>query len=182
MNRAKSNKNEENIVTFYQNPAIDILFGNIHSVVPSKRQDFKPVDARFIDENGDEQILRNLYERKPSTKSVRDFEEMMRKILDKPYYKEKRIAKPATVEVVISISLTKSEFEKVDVDNVAKTILDSIKGYIFEDDSQVARLVCDKFIHPLSKPSFLIAVTELKPGRNGLHGGAWMYSLKKPVE
>jgi len=173
---------EGSIVTFYQNPAVDILFGNMHSSVPSKRQDFKPIDARYIDENGDEQILRDFYVRKPSSKSVKDFEDLVHRILDDPYYKEKRISKPAIVEVVISLSLIKSEVEKVDVDNVAKTVLDSIKGYIIDDDSQVVRLVCEKIIHPMNIPSFLIAVTELKPGRGGLHGGAWMYTSRKPVE
>lgn len=181
MKSHNDNKEDDNSVyTFYQNPNVDILFGSINNSVPSKKQDFKPIDARFVDENGQEQILRDFYVKKPSSKSVKNFESLIHQMLDKPYYKEKRIAKPAIVEVTISLSLIKSEYDKVDVDNVAKTVLDSIKGYLIDDDSQVVRLMCEKMIHPMNIRSFLIAITELKPDRNGLFGGYWLYTSKKP--
>ena len=184
MTRHKNKRETENkIYTFYQNPNVDILFGSMYSTVPSKKQDFKPIDARFIDENGREQIIRDFYVKKPSSQSVKDFENLIHQMLDNPYYMEKRIVQPAKVEVVISLSLIKSEHDKVDVDNVAKTVLDSIKGYLIDDDAQVVRLICEKTIHPLNVPSFLIAVTELKPpDRNGLFGGYWLYTLNNPEE
>lgn len=33
----------------------------------------------------------------------------------------------------------------MDLDNLAKALLDSIKGYLFHDDSQVARLLVERF-------------------------------------
>ena len=167
-------------VTFHQNPEIDILFGSMNVSVPSKRVDFKPIDARYTDEDGNEQILKDFYVRKPNSQSVRNFENLIRSMLENSPIMGKRIPKPGVVEVMISLTLLKSEFDKVDVDNVAKTVLDSIKGYLFDDDSQVVRLVCEKSLHDLNVRSFLIAVTEIKPGRPGLFSGHWLYSLKDP--
>ena len=33
----------------------------------------------------------------------------------------------------------------MDLDNLAKAILDAIKGYLFHDDAQVARLIVERF-------------------------------------
>ena len=33
----------------------------------------------------------------------------------------------------------------IDLDNLAKALLDAIKGYLFHDDAQVARLVVERF-------------------------------------
>jgi Holliday junction resolvase RusA-like endonuclease len=32
----------------------------------------------------------------------------------------------------------------LDLDNLAKALLDALKGYVFVDDSQIARLVCER--------------------------------------
>ncbi len=62
------------VVTYIQNPDIDILFGYVGATIPSKRQDFKPIDITAIDDDGTEEILRNFYVKKPSTQSVLEFE------------------------------------------------------------------------------------------------------------
>lgn len=36
------------------------------------------------------------------------------------------------------------EYPKIDVDNVAKAVLDGIKGHVFHDDSQIMRLLVEK--------------------------------------
>ena len=33
----------------------------------------------------------------------------------------------------------------IDLDNLAKALLDAIKGYLFHDDAQVARLLVERF-------------------------------------
>jgi crossover junction endodeoxyribonuclease RusA len=33
----------------------------------------------------------------------------------------------------------------LDLDNLAKALLDALKGHVFYDDSQIARLVCERF-------------------------------------
>jgi crossover junction endodeoxyribonuclease RusA len=46
-------------------------------------------------------------------------------------------------EVDIAIFLNPN-FPAIDLDNVAKAVLDGIKGHVFVDDSQVMRLVVEK--------------------------------------
>lgn len=46
-------------------------------------------------------------------------------------------------EVDIQIHLNPN-FPQIDVDNVAKAVLDGIKGHVFVDDSQIMRLLVEK--------------------------------------
>lgn len=46
-------------------------------------------------------------------------------------------------EVEINIFLNPN-FPKIDVDNVAKAVLDGLKGHVFIDDSQITRMVVEK--------------------------------------
>jgi crossover junction endodeoxyribonuclease RusA len=46
-------------------------------------------------------------------------------------------------EVAITIELNPN-FPAIDLDNVAKAILDGIKGFVFYDDAQVMKLVVEK--------------------------------------
>jgi len=165
-------------VTFIQNPETDILFGYMGKGIPSKRVDFKPVPMKAVHPDGKEEILNNFYEKKPSSQSVLEFEKLIRdEILDSDY-RNKKILKPNLVEVVISISLTEKKYFDIDVDNIAKTILDSITGYLIEDDSQVKRVVCEKDIHPLNVEGFFVAVTKLNEKRKGLAGNMWLFTQK----
>jgi Holliday junction resolvase RusA-like endonuclease len=169
----------KNVAIFIQNPAIDILFGSVGATIPSKRQDFKPIEVTAVHDDGTEEILKNFYVRKPSSQSVYEFEQLIHDQITSSSLHEKKIMKPSLVEVVIAITLTKGKYFEIDVDNIAKTVLDSLKGYLFEDDSQVKRLICDKDIHPLNKDGFFIAVTELKEGRPGLIGNFHLFSEQK---
>jgi Holliday junction resolvase RusA-like endonuclease len=36
------------------------------------------------------------------------------------------------------------EAPRLDLDNLAKAVLDGLKGFVFFDDSQIARLVCER--------------------------------------
>ncbi len=36
------------------------------------------------------------------------------------------------------------ETPRLDLDNLAKALLDALKGYVFYDDSQIARLLCER--------------------------------------
>jgi crossover junction endodeoxyribonuclease RusA len=46
-------------------------------------------------------------------------------------------------EVAITIELNPN-YPAIDLDNVAKAVLDGIKGYVFHDDAQVMKLVVEK--------------------------------------
>ena len=166
--------------TIYQNPEIDILFGHVNYVIPSKKEDFKPIEVAAVFEDGTEEILRDFYQKKPSSKSVREFEEYIRKLITDTPYIEKKILKPSLVEVIVCLTLKKEKYFDIDVDNVAKTVLDSLTGYLFEDDSQVKRVVCEKNIHPLNMEGFFIAVTKLSETRRGAVGDLYLFSETDP--
>lgn len=38
------------------------------------------------------------------------------------------------------------ETPTLDLDNLAKALLDALKGHVFFDDSQIARLLCERFV------------------------------------
>ena len=38
----------------------------------------------------------------------------------------------------------RGEAPRLDLDNLAKAVLDGLKGFVFFDDSQIARLVCER--------------------------------------
>lgn len=173
-------RNNKKFVTFVQNPEIDILLGYMDISIPSKKQDFKPVEIRQVYQDGKVEILNNFYVKKPNSKSVREFEELIRSEILESEYKERKITKPHLVEVGIFLTITKKKYFDIDVDNIAKTVLDSITGYLIDDDSQVKRVICQKDIHPLNKNGFFIAITKLTEKRNGLLGNNYyLYSEKK---
>jgi crossover junction endodeoxyribonuclease RusA len=51
--------------------------------------------------------------------------------------------KDGEFEVAITIELNPN-YPAIDLDNVAKAVLDGIKGFVFYDDAQVMRLVVEK--------------------------------------
>ncbi|MGQ1788467.1 RusA family crossover junction endodeoxyribonuclease [Saccharicrinis sp. GN24d3] len=154
-------------VTFVQNSNIDYLFGFIGGEpVPTKQDAYKPINVVEIDELGGETILNDFYRRKPETDSVKRFKEFI-KVVAKNVIKEK-IPMPNKVQVHLSISIKEKRFFEVDVDNLAKTVLDSLNNVAFDDDSQVTSLIVEKDIHPMKINKILIAITELTPERHGL--------------
>ena len=38
------------------------------------------------------------------------------------------------------------EVPRLDLDNLAKALLDALKGHVFVDDSQIARLLCERVV------------------------------------
>lgn len=161
---------------FYKNPDIDFLLGTMNDKIPSKKEDFKPVPVL----NGETQeILKDFYQKKPSSESVRRFEEMLHNQL-KAYDDVKKIAKPSLVEVIITITLRKERIFDVDVDNISKTVLDALKGYLYDDDSQVSKLFCHKEVHALNIPGYFIAVTELTNDRRGGIRDFYLFSESEP--
>ncbi len=61
------------------------------------------------------------------------------------FRKEWRGRRPAFGDFAVEIILRHvGEAPLLDLDNLAKALLDAIKGYAFHDDSQVARLVVER--------------------------------------
>jgi crossover junction endodeoxyribonuclease RusA len=61
------------------------------------------------------------------------------------FRKEWRGARPAWGEFAVEIRMEYlGDPPWLDLDNLAKAILDAIKGYVFHDDAQVARLLVER--------------------------------------
>ena len=156
-------------ITFYKNPKIEILFGFYGGKpIPTKQDKFKPIQAIAVDEEGNEIEVKNLYERKEDKNSIQEMKELVSENAKKAFEKKGIIKRPAELEVVLSISLTERRFKEVDVDNLAKTILDGLTGVAFDDDAQVSSLMVTKFVHQMKVDSILIGITELTEANKGL--------------
>ena len=117
--------NQANIITFHQNPFYNDLFGTFDTQIPSRRFGYKK-DA----------------EGKPTItslpKSTREFQAKIKAILsDRP-----KPEWPHTGRLLIAIlvHLTKKEYRIKDIDNLAKSLLDAMKGIVFKDDVQIDSL------------------------------------------
>jgi Holliday junction resolvase RusA-like endonuclease len=65
--------------------------------------------------------------------------------------------------IQFSVSDTQSRLNKIDLDNLAKTIFDSLQGVVFEDDVQIVRHTADKeFVNGII--AHIVAIKRLAPG------------------
>ena len=164
----------------YSNPKLDFLFGLYGGeAIPPKHNQFKPIDVFEIDENGKEKILKDFYLRKPGKNAVREFQELIKQTAEKIFNETNRIKRPNQVEVVLSISLLEKKFREVDVDNLAKTVLDRLNKIAYDDDSQVSSLIVNKHIHPSKTNSIFIGITKLTEKRAGFAGDIKLFSSTK---
>ena len=73
-----------------------------------------------------------------------------------------RGSRPAWGEFSVEIQMEYvGEPPWMDLDNLAKAILDAIKGYAFHDDAQVARLLVER--RPGERERITVRVTKLDP-------------------
>ncbi|MFT3845338.1 MAG: RusA family crossover junction endodeoxyribonuclease [Lacibacter sp.] len=91
-------------------------------------------------------------------KQNRKFEEYLRNHL----LKVKQDKWPVKGKVMVFISVTGSQewIENIDVDNISKSVLDSIKNIVIEDDSSVYALFADKRL-VLNKSGLLIGIKKI---------------------
>lgn len=77
------------------------------------------------------------------------------------FRKEWRGARPAWGDHAVEIRMEHiGDPPWMDLDNLAKALLDAIKGFVFHDDSQVARLLVERF--PGEREQITIKVYALK--------------------
>ena len=77
------------------------------------------------------------------------------------FRKEWRGARPAWGDHTVEIDMDYvGEPPWLDLDNLAKAILDAIKGYAFHDDAQVARLLVER--HPGERERITVTVRALQ--------------------
>ena len=166
--------------TYYQNPKVDYLFGYLGGKpIPSHQDKYKPIELIGVTEDGEEEILDNVYIKNPAKNAVSEFQEKIRQDAEKIFGENGRIDTPTEIEVILSISVTERRFKEVDVDNLAKTVLDGLKGAAFEDDSQVASLIVSKHVHPMKINGIFIGITELNANNQGFNGDIKLMSDQK---
>lgn len=150
------------IKTYYQNPLIDhlVIFANLE-IVPTKQDKFKAITSSTSEGN-------ILYELNTDTPSVKYLDDIIRQHFTKSQFKI--IPKNIPVEIVISVGTNgEKRYKSVDVDNLAKAILDCLNGCVLEDDSQVQKLICTKFVdETLQWHSLALAITELRNDTRGI--------------
>ena len=76
-----------------------------------------------------------------------------------------KIPMPIEVEVILFISITESRYKTVDIDNLAKSVLDALNTVAFDDDSQVTSLICKKMM--FKENGILIGITKLTSNKIG---------------
>lgn len=161
--------NKDDSITFYKNPKIDFLFGYFGDLPVSTKQDkFKPIEVVEIDTDGKEEILNNFYMKKPPKDSIQSFENYIKELASENFNDNNRIKKPAFIQVYLSISITEKRFKEVDVDNLAKSVLDGLNGVAYDDDSQITSLIVKKHIHPMKQNGIMIGISELTENNKGL--------------
>lgn len=167
-------------VTFRQNPKVEILFGFYGGKpIPTKQDKFKPLKAFEIDEDGNEVELKNFYERKEDKNSIQEMKELVSEYATEAFKEKGIIKSPANVEVVLSFSVKERRFKEVDVDNLAKTILDGLTGVAFEDDAQVSSLIVNKHVHEMKIDALFIGVTELTEENKGFRNDIKLFGEVK---
>jgi hypothetical protein len=125
-----------NYVTYYQNPFYDeVLIFLLDQPVPPKQRKGKLQNRNF------EALIKN------------DLSQSQNE--NWPYLER--------VMVVFSVTGPIDYLDNVDIDNVAKSILDICKGILFKDDRQVYSLIAEKHIQP-TQPAFVLALRKMKEG------------------
>lgn len=169
---------EENFVTYYQNPKTDYLFGFFGgSPIPTKQDKFKQLSIIQVDDDGTRKLLNNIYTKKPNEFAIQEFNAYIQGLAKEVFKNGEIICRPAEIEVVLAISVTEKRYKTVDLDNLAKTVLDSLIGIAYEDDSQIASLICNKHIHPLKINGLMIGVTKLTAENGGFDKDINLFSI-----
>jgi Holliday junction resolvase RusA-like endonuclease len=157
---------------------LDVFFGMFNcQQIPTKQDRFEAVNgAIYKIVNGEYVKIENekLYLKKDSNNSLSEFTKLFQENLESIKEEELPYKKDIMVEVIISVYTTEKRFKTVDVDNLAKAILDCLKGIIFEEDSQLVNLLVKKYVHQKKpKDGLFIGVRKIKD-----HSESWFKDIK----
>ncbi len=139
--------------TFFANPYFDelmIFFGN--TVLTSKDR-FIPMICSQCDH-------KELYEKKGKENKADYIENIQTKLRNNP---NPKWPFKGRLQVQFSVSDKQSRLNDIDLDNLAKAILDSLQGVVFENDAQIDVLIATKNF-TAGMIANLIAIKELQPG------------------
>lgn len=135
------------------NPDFDFICGYIGGFddVPTKQDKFKPIKQKtlfYTDQEGNEhQLEGDFYISNNKAKEVmKKFETKFVDCIEEMLSEEHPYLPPIHLEVVMNIKMSEKRLKSVDVDNLAKSVLDFMTGRVFEDDSQVINLFVSKSV------------------------------------
>ena len=137
-----------------KNKEFDVIGGFIGGFedIPTKQDKFKPItEAEIIAKkaDGSEEKLDNVYVMNHKVKqSIKDFEAKFLDIIKGVITDEHPYEKNIPLEIIINVKMSAKRYNSVDVDNIAKCVLDVMKGELFEDDSQLQSLFIYKEVPP----------------------------------
>ena len=140
--------------TFIANPYFDELILFAGTEVFTYQEHLKPIECIQCNRQ-------NLYEMRNKGKGNKsEYIERIKEIMNG----EKNPDWPFKERLLVQfgISTIKSKLDTIDIDNMAKTILDIFKGLIYENDSQVIALAGDKNF-TLGRKAFFVAIKRLGP-------------------
>lgn len=136
--------------TFWANPFYDDIIVFLDKV-PSSQDKLKPIDTTLG--------IFQLYEKNNVTEFKRNLQERL-KVKSKPNWAYKN-----DLFMAVNITGTKSDVYDKDLDNLLKTLFDTLKGIVFLDDRQIIKLTAEKQITDKIK-GVMIALKELSPTDN----------------
>lgn len=136
--------------TFWANPFYDDIITFLDRL-PSSQDKFKPVDKA--------QGIFQLYEKNNVTEFKRKLQERLT-AKAKPNWTYK-----GDLFMAVNITGTKADVYDKDLDNLLKTLFDTLKGIVFDDDRQIIKLSAEKQITNRVR-GVMIALKELTPSEN----------------
>jgi Holliday junction resolvase RusA-like endonuclease len=140
-------------VALKKNPDLDFFIGFLGGAeIPTKQDWYEPMTGykfTVVEQDGTETEMDeyDFYIKKKSGNNLKKFNDTFKEQIRENLKTEHPYKKPEKLEVIISVSMDEERLGKVDVDNLAKAILDCFNGLVFEDDSQIVSLMVFKDIN-----------------------------------
>lgn len=133
--------------------AIDFHFG-ISEIIPSTQEAYREEFEGKV--------------RKVEKEQLTQFKKTLAQVLDERLKDNEQFPSDREFFVfIIQYFASGKEYTRRDIDNMAKTILDVLKGRFYRDDSQVKTLLIGKKIEPRIQQNFAyIAIQQLAAGRD----------------
>lgn len=167
-------------VKIIYNPDFDYICGYLGGFddIPTKQDKFKPLPSKqitYVDGNGEViSIEGDFYiSNNKAKENLKRFEEHFTECIHATLTENQPYKKPRQLEVIMNIKMSEKRLRNVDVDNIAKCVLDIMNGKVFEDDSQVRSLfvfkdvIQDKLVPQLSGITVGVRVIDDKPSLLG---------------
>jgi Holliday junction resolvase RusA-like endonuclease len=135
-----------------KHPDLDFFIGQLGGPeIPTKQDKFKPLEDYeiVIEENGERKVITDhkLYMKKDGKDSLKEFSEHFRETLKGSLTEEHPYKREVPLELVISVSMNERRAREVDIDNLVKAVVDCMKGIVFEDDTQIVKILASKDVN-----------------------------------